>query len=47
LLDLTRLSGEAMIEERRPVGQSAEAATPSPSPSQRSRGASRHRRSRS
>jgi CRP/FNR family transcriptional regulator, cyclic AMP receptor protein len=47
LLDLTRLSEEAMIEERRPVGQSAEAATPFPSPSQRSRGASRHRRSRS
>ncbi|HEU4354891.1 MAG TPA: Crp/Fnr family transcriptional regulator [Actinomycetota bacterium] len=47
LLDPVRLSEEAMLEERRPIDQSAEAATPSPSPSQRSRGASRHRRSRS
>jgi CRP-like cAMP-binding protein len=47
LLDPVRLSEEAMMEERRPVVQSAEAATPSPSPFHRNRGASRHRRSRS
>lgn len=47
LLDPVRLSEEAMMEERRPVDQSAEAATPSPSPFHRNRGASRHRRSRS
>jgi CRP/FNR family transcriptional regulator len=47
LVDLVRLTEEAMMEERRPVDQSADAATPSPSPSQRRRGASRQSRSRS